>query len=229
MQNTEKQQCTKTKSERITLVVGIVLCVVFGLLLLCNLTIIIKGAIDPKCPPSVLGITPLVVLSGSMSGTQEGHIEVGDLVFVGQIDPDELQVGDVIAYQNGQSTVTHRITDIQNENGKLLFTTKGDANNAADTAPVTEDQIVGVYRGRIPGMGDFALFLQQPLGMLLIVGVPVLAFVVYDIVRRQKLSARQKERTGELEAELARLRAQAGVHPTDESPEESETPESPGF
>lgn len=205
--NGETQQACKAGSNRVLTAVGVALCVIFGFLLVCNLTIIIKGALFPEKPPSVLGLTPMVVLSGSMSGEAEDHIEVGDLVFVGRADPEELEVGDVIAYMNGGATVTHRITAIDtNTDGDLLFTTKGDANNAEDTTPVTEEQLVGIYRWRIPKVGDFALFLQMPLGMLLFVGVPVLAFLIYDIIRRQRYANRENRRTAELEAELERLR-----------------------
>lgn len=205
--NGETQQACKAGSNRVLTAVGVALCVIFGFLLVCNLTIIIKGALFPEKPPSVLGLTPMVVLSGSMSGEAEDHIEVGDLVFVGRADPEELEVGDVIAYMNGGATVTHRITAIDtNTDGDHLFTTKGDANNAEDTTPVTEEQLVGIYRWRIPKVGDFALFLQTPLGMLLFVGVPVLAFLIYDIIRRQRYANRENRRTAELEAELERLR-----------------------
>ena len=205
--NGETQQACKAGSNRVLTAVGVALCVIFGFLLVCNLTIIIKGALFPEKPPSVLGLTPMVVLSGSMSGEAEDHIEVGDLVFVGRADPEELEVGDVIANMNGGATVTHRITAIDtNTDGDLLFTTKGDANNAENTTPVTEEQLVGIYRWRIPKVGDFALFLQTPLGMLLFVGVPVLAFLIYDIIRRQRYANRENRRTAELEAELERLR-----------------------
>ena len=205
--NGETQQACKAGSNRVLTAVGVALCVIFGFLLVCNLTIIIKGALFPEKPPSVLGLTPMVVLSGSMSGEAEDHIEVGDLVFVGRAAPEELEVGDVIAYMNGGATVTHHITAIDtNTDGDLLFTTKGDANNAEDTTPVTEEQLVGIYRWRIPKVGDFALFLQTPLGMLLFVGVPVLAFLIYDIIRRQRYANRENRRTAELEAELERLR-----------------------
>lgn len=205
--NGETQQACKAGSNRVLTAVGVALCVIFGFLLVCNLTIIIKGALFPEKPPSVLGLTPMVVLSGSMSGEAEDHIEVGDLVFVGRAAPEELEVGDVIAYMNGGATVTHRITAIDtNTDGDLLFTTKGDANNAEDTTPVTEEQLVGIYRWRIPKVGDFALFLQTPLGMLLFVGVPVLAFLIYDIIRRQRYANRENRRTAELGAELERLR-----------------------
>ena len=131
------------------------------------------------CIRDSFGITPMVVLSGSMSGSQDGHIEAGDLIFVGRADPSALEVGYVIAYMSGQTTVTHRITNIDTaENGDISFTTKGDANEVEDSDPVTEDQLIGIYRGRIPRVGDFALFLQQPLGMLLFIGIPLFAFVI---------------------------------------------------
>lgn len=201
-----KQKSGPRVGRRIVTVVSLILCVLLGILLVCNLTIIIKGTLNPRKPPSVLGVTPLVVLSGSMSGSREGHIEVGDLVLVSRVDPGELETGDVIAYMSGETTVTHRITGIETNGEERLFTTKGDANNAADTEAVTEEQLVGVCRGRIPKVGDFALFLRQPLGMLLFAGVPLLAFIVYDILRRQSYARRQRVRTRELEEELARLR-----------------------
>lgn len=191
--------------------VSILLCIVFSFMLICNMTIIIKGTLYPERPPSVLGITPMVVLSGSMSGDAEDHIEVGDLIFVGKTEAEELEVGDVIAFMEGKVVVTHRIIDIQrDENGALLFTTKGDANNAQDQRPVTESNLVGIYKARIPKVGDFALFLQTPMGMVLFIGLPLLAFIIYDIIRRQQYVRKESKKTAELEAELERLRKLAG-------------------
>ena len=195
---------------RVWAVLGAALCVIFGFILVCNLTIIIKGTMNPERPPSLLGVTPMVVLSGSMSGTQEGHIEAGDLILVKNADPNALEVGDVIAYMSGRTTVTHRITAIDTaEDGEVLFTTKGDANEVEDTEPVTVDQLVGMYLGRIPKIGDFALFLQQPLGMLVFIGIPLFAFVIYDILRRQRYARREQQKAREMESELARLRSLA--------------------
>ncbi|MBR7147025.1 MAG: signal peptidase I [Oscillospiraceae bacterium] len=198
-------------SSKVLSAVGLVLCIIFGGMLICNLTIIIKGTLYPERPPSVLGITPMVVLSGSMSGEAKDHIEVGDLIFVGKAEPDELEVGDVIAYMEGEVVVTHRIIGIETGgDGKLQFKTKGDANNAEDLHPVLEDNLVGIYKFRIPVVGDFAMFLQTPLGMVLFIGVPMLAFIMYDILRRRRYAEKEEKRTAELEAELARLREMAG-------------------
>ncbi len=209
------QEKTKSKNNimhRIISSIGIVLCVLFGFLLICNLTIIIKGSINPSKPPSVLGTTPMVVLSGSMSGTADDHIEVGDLIFIGKADPKELKVGDVIAFteENSVTVVTHRIIEIKfAEDGTPFFITKGDANNVEDDVPVTVDRLIGIYQFRIAGVGNFALFLQTPAGMLLFIGVPLLAFIIYDILRRQHYANKEKKNTEALEEELERLRVAA--------------------
>ena len=207
------------KSSKFTSIVGAVLCIVFGFMLICNLTIIVKGTLTPEKPPSVLGVTPMVVLSGSMSGTAEDHIEVGDLIFVGKADPDELKAGDVIAFMDGKVVVTHRILEVQaREDGALQYITKGDANNSTDLRPVHEDNLVGIYKARIPKLGDFALFLQTPLGMVLFIALPLMAFILYDILRRQQYAKKEAQRTSELEEELARLRKLAGEQ-NDKMPE----------
>ena len=67
----------------------------------------------------------------------------------------------------------------------------------------------GLYKGRVPGLGDFAMFLQKPLGMAVFIGIPVCAFIIYDIIRRQRSSGRKDKETEALKAELERLRAAA--------------------
>lgn len=201
---------TKSKtSKKILFIIGAVLCCIFALMLICNLTIIIKGVIHPETPPSVLGITPMVVQSGSMSGDAKDHIEVGDLIFTVKPNTAELKEGDIISYMEGNIAVTHRIIDITTDaDGKRSFITKGDANNTEDPA-VSEDAVFGLYKGRIPKLGDFAMFLQKPLGMAVFIGVPVCAFIVYDIIRRQRSSGKANKENEELKAELERLRAEA--------------------
>lgn len=207
--NTPAKQGSVT--QKVFTVIGTVLCVVFALMLICNLTIIIKGTVNPDRPPAVLGITPLVVLSGSMSGTAPDHIEVGDLIFVSEADPQSLKTGDIIAFMQGKTVITHRIIEIQTDDaGQPLFYTKGDANNAADQNPTSAQDLVGIYQGRIPKVGDFAIFMQTPLGMVIFIGVPLAAFIIYDIIRRQRYAAKENKKTAELEAELERLRALAG-------------------
>ncbi len=209
MEQTNNTRKSNT-SQKVLTVVGAVLCVIFGFMLICNIVIVIKGNVSPDRPPSVLGVTPMVVLSGSMSGDAPDHIEAGDLIFAKPVQPEDLKIGDIITYMEGKTVVTHRIIGINvGEDGKLLFDTKGDANNTADTDPVHQDNLVGIYTGRIPMVGDLAIFMQTPLGMIIFIGVPLVAFVGYDMIRRQKHAAKDQAKTAELEAELERLRALA--------------------
>lgn len=193
-------------------IISTVLCIIFSLILICNLTIIIKGTVNPKTPPSVFGVTPLVVMSGSMSGDAEDHIEVGDLIFSSKAEPAKLQVGDVISFMESETTVvTHRIIEVgKTEDGKIQWITKGDANNTEDKKPVTEDQLVGVYKMRIPKAGDFAMFMQTSLGMIIFVGIPLFAFIIYDIIRRNMQAKKENTTRAEMEAEIERLKALAG-------------------
>lgn len=198
---------------KIITVVSLVLCVVFASMLICNIVIIIKGALDPENPPSVLGITPMVVLSGSMSGNAPDHIEVGDLIFVGKADIPNLKVGDVITFKElgSKSFTTHRIIEVEKgPDGQPMFWTQGDANNTPDKDAVNVDRVVGIYKFRIPKIGDFALFLQTPLGMIIFISVPLLGFIVYDIIRRRMQAKKENQKNADLESELARLRALAG-------------------
>ena len=189
-------------------VLGVILCIVFAVMLVFNVTIIIKGATDPNTPPTIFGVAPMVVQSGSMSGNAEDHIEVGDMIFVAKTETDQLKVGDVISYMSDGSVITHRIIKIENDqNGKLQFITKGDANNIQDELPVPAESVIGKYKARIAGIGDFAMFLQKPLGMIIFIGVPVCAFIVYDIIRRRRKAKSESEKTKELEEEIERLRS----------------------
>ena len=110
----------------------------------------------------------------------------------------------------GSIVVTHRIIEVRTaEDGSPIFITKGDANNTEDSEPVTAENLVGIYMGRIPKLGDFAMFLQRPLGMMLFIGVPLLTFIIYDIIRRTKAAGKENKKAAEMEAELERLRALA--------------------
>lgn len=45
--------------------------------------------------------------------------------------------------------------------------------------------------------------------MLLFMGVPLMAFIGYDVFRRQRLTNQERKKARELEKELARLKGQA--------------------
>ena len=105
----------KSRSEIASVVLLIVLAVILLPILAINLTLIIKGSIDPDTPPSVFGIAPLAVTSGSMEGDEEGSFPKGSLIFVRILDDDarsSLGENDVITFRTADSFVTHRIVGV---------------------------------------------------------------------------------------------------------------------
>ena len=185
--------------------VGLVLCVVFIPIIIINIILIASSYLNPSELPGVCGVKPAVVLSGSM----EPAIQAGDLIFIRETDPSDLQKDDVICYLSSGKAITHRIAEITTgEDGKLQFVTRGDANNSEDQLPVSAGQIQGIWKGgRIGGLGNFILFMQSTTGMILFIVCPLLLFFLWDIWRRHRMDKAEIARTAELEAELAALKS----------------------
>ena len=78
---------------------------------------------------------------------------------------------------------THRIVEIYDGNGYLIFATKGDNNTTVDTLTVHESEIVGKYAFRIPGVGKAFDYLQTSTGFLIVVVIPVLIFLLYQLIQ----------------------------------------------
>jgi signal peptidase I len=63
----------------------------------------------------------------------------GDLIFLQGVDKaDDLQIGDIIAFQHEKGITVHRVLEIDGD----VITTQGDANPVADQ-PIQFDQVVG--------------------------------------------------------------------------------------
>jgi signal peptidase len=179
-----------------------ILCILLIPLLIFNVTLIIKSFMYPEEVPNFAGYMPIIVLSGSM----EPEFYTGDLVIAHKVDPSTLKEGDVITFHEGSSLITHRIKEISVEEEKRYYTTKGDNNNVEDRTRVTDAQIEGIYKHRIANLGNTALFLQTPVGMLVFIGLPLAIFILYDVFRRRYYEKREKKRTKELEEELSSMK-----------------------
>lgn len=95
---------------------------------------------------SVFALTSCATMSYKVySGSMEPNIPSGSTVYCEKVDPEDLQVGDIITYMlNEELKSTHRIVDITiDEDGTYYFTTKGDANSENDYAPVHEANVLG--------------------------------------------------------------------------------------
>ncbi len=105
----------------------------------------------------------------------QGGFERGDLMFVKGVDPlKDVAIGDVIIVDRGPDVdpLVHRVVEIWEEKGEILFKTKGDANAAPSEFyyegsrrvpgdyPIRPRQILGKVVFIIPKLGHLSLWWQ---------------------------------------------------------------------
>ena len=126
-----------------------------------------------------------IIISPSMVPS----INVYDAIVIKREEPENLKVGDVITFLSSDTrylglTITHRIVGIEKSTtGDIYFRTKGDNNNTEDSSLVKGDDIYGKVILKIPKIGYIQLLLTNAIGWVLIVVIPCLGVVIYDIIK----------------------------------------------
>ena len=110
-----------------------------------------------------------IVLSGSMEPT----INVDDYIIIKK--EKELNVNDIIVYKTNKGLVVHRIVEINSNN----IITKGDANNTVDQ-PISKEQVVGKYVGKIKYLGRIIKFMQEP-----IIFSAIITFITFLFIKKR--------------------------------------------
>ena len=127
-----------------------------------------------------------VVLSGSMLP----EIAIKDIVVTKKVPAEELEVGDIITFiapdsRYGGISITHRILDKYYDEaiGSYTYRTKGDNNNVADSSLVPNNNILGKVILKIPKLGYIQDLLSSKGGLIIVVLIPCLAILSYDIMK----------------------------------------------
>lgn len=112
----------------------------------------------------LIGMQVFTVLSGSM----EPVYHVGSLIYVQNVDPFALEIGDDITFLLDEDTVaTHRIVGIvpdEEDPDTIRFRTKGVANEQEDGGLVHYRNVIGKPVFTIPYLGYLASYIQEPPG-----------------------------------------------------------------
>lgn len=151
-------------------------------------------------PFLIYAVPTLVGAEGSyvvLSGSMEPAIAPGDVVFVYATDPPSIEVGDIVTYsrEDAQVPTTHRVIEVIETNdvpSGVLLRTMGDANEDPDQVPVAGGAVHGIVPavtlpvlGTVlfvfPAMGHVIQFANTTPGFLLLVGLPLGAFILNEI------------------------------------------------
>ncbi len=146
---------------------------------------------------NIFGYVVNSVQSESMSGTfEKGALVIGKLVD----ETTVIEQDDIISFyqQVGGTTIvnTHRVVDVIRTNGVALYQTQGDNKEICpipDADWKTIHDIQSVYLFQIPVLGGFIDFLKQPLGFVLCLVLPMLAFIGWQIYKLISIYLRAKK------------------------------------
>lgn len=202
----KKENNNVSVKEKVLTIISTVMCCILLPMLIINCTLIFKSFTQPDKVPDFGGYFPMIVLTDSMYPS----IESGDLIICQTADAEEIKVDDVISFfdpaGNGVTVVTHRVLEVVEKNGEISFKTKGDANNVEDNLLVPSESLIGIYKTRIAGAGNVAMFMQTSSGFVVCVGLPLVLIIGYDWLRRKQYDKKQQSERDELLAELKRLK-----------------------
>ena len=98
------------------------------------------------------------------SGSMEKELYIGDVVIVKKLNQKELkeiEVGTIIVFKMQNKVVVHRVVEISKDDGKFIYKTKGDNNEENDNWVVTESNLIGLTKHKIPLVGLPSVWLYE--------------------------------------------------------------------
>ena len=144
--------------------------------------------------PRLWGYQTYVIYGISM----EPAIKLGSLIVTKPANVDDLQVGDIIVFRSGnETTVTHRITGVREEDGHRFFLTKGDASHGADPLETQLDGGVNRLAYHAPYLGYFVDFAKSTPGIILLVALPAIGLLALHLTNSREGAAKDREAAGE--------------------------------
>jgi signal peptidase len=127
---------------------------------------------------TILPIPGNIKIFTVMSGSMEPTIKIGGIVVV---KPTlNYKVGDIISFSadiNVKSSITHRVTAINQKGSQTIYTVKGDANDVPDSNPVKKENVIGRVLFTIPWIGYALVWARQPLVFMAIIFIPAIAII----------------------------------------------------
>jgi signal peptidase I len=159
------------------------------------LTVLLTGSGEA---PSILGYSVFRVMTGSM----EPVIPTDALILVHEVDPSELEVGDIISFYSRDPSLdgavnTHRIVAIDQSGEEYSFTTRGDANNIDDLYLTREEDLVGEVIFSSVAWGKAVRLLSNPLIFVPCVILPLAVMLILNLRRTillaQKIAKEEEE------------------------------------
>ena len=146
--------------------------------------------------------------------------QYGDIIISREVDPDDLKEGDIITFISQDSAnygqfVTHKIRKRALDSmGREGFITYGTTTGDDDRTVVSANYVVGLYQGRLPGLGHLVNFLKTGVGFIICILLPFLAVVaIHGLKVLLTFLSWRREQMEEIDRLYARIRQVAAQIP----------------
>ena len=180
-----------------------------------------------------------IVKTDSMSLSENNkdmdvHFNAGDIIISKEVaDPTKLEAGMIISFLSTNSdsmgeTITHMIREVRRtDDGRLIgYVTFGTNTGTDDEAVVEPGAVIGVYSGKLPGLGHFFAFLKTTPGYITCILVPFLLLILWqgvntvrifkryrreqmaDMIAEREQIAKEREESAKMMRELMELKKQ---------------------
>lgn len=172
----------KKAKKIVDIVINVLICLIFVISIF---VIIANNSIKETGVPNLFGYTMASVQSDSMTGTfEKGDIVIGKLADEATV----IEKGDIVSFWDVKDGIkfvnTHRVTEVYEYGDAKFYDTKGDKEGlGVDPYTKSQEDIVAVYQGKIPALGGFIDFIKKPIGFILIIVLPFLAVIGWEVYR----------------------------------------------
>ena len=171
--------------QNIKKVISVIWKILYKFIVLCVIMMVIFAIVQKTSNnrASIGGIKIFTVITGSMIPVYE----IGDIIIVKEVPPEEIKVGDDIVYEGEKGsyknkTITHRVILIdEKDDGNYKIITKGVANTAQDPE-INQSQVLGKVIGHVP---IFCFILKIVTNIYVWMFVPVV-ILVYKNIKKMK-------------------------------------------
>lgn len=148
----------------------------------------------------IVVLLPLVVsklfgyeIYGILSQSMEPKIATGSVVYVQNVDPADVEVGDIITFKmdtKSEVVATHRVVEILED--ERAFVTKGDNNDTEDSSPVSYERLLGVVVFSLPYLGELSTLIYSANGIAGIViafAIAIFCWIFADYLKNKNIRA----------------------------------------
>lgn len=137
---------------------------------------------------SILNVKTFVVTSGSMVP----KYPVGSLIYVKDVEPVDIKVGDTITFRmkNSEIVATHEVYEIDYENEQFYTQGINNKNSAGeiihDAEPVSFKDFIGKPSLCIPYLGYVNFIITQKPGSYILISITFVILIISFLLNRER-------------------------------------------